>query len=149
MLPHAPPHSFCFVYTLIFSTWCIQKKYSPAELESPPHPDAPGLQVSLPPSKTCSQGSALPTAPGGSSHSRRRLFCLLAPLLLAPQGSWVLGGGIVLCLSPGAQLRSGTKQCPSWPWASTPATRKGGGGCRHHPSCVLKYKPSDWGCVSL
>lgn len=30
-----------------------------------------------------------------------------------------------------------------------PTTGKGGGERRRHPSCVLKYKLSDWGCVPL
>lgn len=63
ILPCTPPHSVCFVYRLIFSIQCIQKKYSPAGLKSPLNIDTPGLQTSPTPAETCSQGSALPTTP--------------------------------------------------------------------------------------
>jgi len=104
------------------------KKKNPAGPESALYPDALGLQIFPPPTKFCSQSSALPTTPGGSSHSRRWLCGLLTSL--APRGAWVLGGGTVLCPSPGAQLRSGSKQCPGWTWSSqtsVPATGKGSG----------------------
>lgn len=86
----APPHSGCFVCRLIFSIRCIQKKYSPAGLESSLNLDTPGLQTSPPLAETCSQGSALPTTPRDPTAGDG-VFCHLSPLMLAPLRGWMLG----------------------------------------------------------